>query len=249
MTQEKFERFRALHRKGQPLVLNNIWDAGSARASERAGAPALATGSWSVADAQGYADGQEIPLDEALGIIGRIVRSVAVPVSADFEDGYAEGPAGLAANVRRLVATGAVGMNFEDRAPGAERSRAVADQLARIRAVRAAAGDRFFLNARTDLFLAEADAARHPGLIADAIARGQAYAEAGADGFFIPGTLDLAIIAAVCAAVPIPVNVMVMSREADLWPFAAAGVARVSRGPGTYLDAMNALEERVRHAA
>ena len=85
---EKADLFKSLHVKGSPVILFNIWDAGSARAVERAGAKALATGSWSVAAANGFSDGEMVPLDLALQNIERIVASVSLPVTLDFEGGY-----------------------------------------------------------------------------------------------------------------------------------------------------------------
>src|SRR2546429_9907638 len=86
--QEKAECFRALHMPGQPLVLYNIWDPGSAKAIAAAGARAIATGSWSVASANGYADGERVPLDLAIDNLARIAQAVDLPVTVDIEAGY-----------------------------------------------------------------------------------------------------------------------------------------------------------------
>ncbi|KKL10206.1 hypothetical protein LCGC14_2558150, partial [marine sediment metagenome] len=86
---QRAKEFAALHRKGMPLVLHNIWDAGSARAVAAAGAQAIATGSWSVAAAQGYDDGEALPLDALLRTARQITNAVDLPVSVDFEGGYA----------------------------------------------------------------------------------------------------------------------------------------------------------------
>src|SRR5215469_16647613 len=88
----KARAFRALHVPGKPLVLFNVWDAGSAKAVAEAGAKALATGSWSVAAANGYPDGEKIPLDLALANLGRIVSATTLPVSVDIESGYGKTP-------------------------------------------------------------------------------------------------------------------------------------------------------------
>ena len=96
---EKAELFRSLHVKGDPLILFNAWDAGSAKIIAEAGAKAIATGSWSVAAAQGFADGEAMPLDLALANSRRIADAVDVPVTIDFERGYAEAPADIATNV------------------------------------------------------------------------------------------------------------------------------------------------------
>src|SRR5687767_3274172 len=98
----KFEAFAALHTPGDPVVLYNIWDVGSAHAVVKAGAKALATGSHPVADAQGWPDGQGVPIDFALANAKRIADAVDLPLTVDFEGAYAIDPALGAANVARL---------------------------------------------------------------------------------------------------------------------------------------------------
>src|SRR5712671_6025602 len=95
---DKAKRFVNLHVKGKPLLLYNAWDAGSAKAIADAGATAIATSSWSVAEAQGYRDGEDIPVELLERIIERIAASVEIPVSADFEGGYTEDDDQLAQN-------------------------------------------------------------------------------------------------------------------------------------------------------
>ncbi|MBL4876559.1 MAG: isocitrate lyase/phosphoenolpyruvate mutase family protein, partial [Cohaesibacteraceae bacterium] len=109
MTQaDKATLFQNLHVKGDPIVLYNIWDAGTARAVVKAGAKAVATGSASVAGAQGYPDGQDLPLELLLTIASRIAASVDVPFTVDFEGGYAVKPEGVAANVTKVIEAGAI---------------------------------------------------------------------------------------------------------------------------------------------
>src|SRR5437899_10713918 len=110
----KFETFAALHVPGDPVILYNIWDVGSALAVVAAGAKALATGSHPVADANGWPDGQQVPLDFALANAKRIADSIELPLTVDFESAYSTDPAQGGANVAQLAATGAVGCNFED---------------------------------------------------------------------------------------------------------------------------------------
>ncbi|MBO3759614.1 isocitrate lyase/phosphoenolpyruvate mutase family protein [Ciceribacter sp. L1K22] len=249
MTAEKAKTFAALHQKGRPLVLYNIWDAGSARAVAEAGAAALATGSWSVAAAHGYADGEAIPLDLLETIVSRITATVDLPLSVDFESGYARDADDVAANVRRIVKAGAVGINFEDGYGGESRMHSVERQVACIEAIRKMAdaeGVPLFINARTDYFLAESDPGKHADHLVDAIRRGQAYAEAGASGFFVPGLSDEGLIAEICAAVPLPVNIMAMTRTPSLSRLGELGVARVSHGPGPYRKAMAAITDAAR---
>ena len=249
---EKARAFADLHRPGDPLLLYNIWDAGGAKAIAEAGARAVATGSWSVAAAQGYPDGQAIPLDLVLTIVARIAATVDVPVTLDFEGGYAEAPDDLAANLARVIAAGAVGINFEDQVVGGAGLHPVAAQGERIAALRGAAetaGLPFFLNARTDLFLKEKDRGRHGDLAAGAIERAAAYAEAGASGFFVPGLVDPDLIGAICEATSLPVNVMMLDGAPSTEALASLGVARISHGPGPYFTAMKDLAARFRKAA
>jgi 2-methylisocitrate lyase-like PEP mutase family enzyme len=139
---EQLERARAfarLHVPGSPLVLFNVWDAGSARAVAGAGARALATGSHPVASAHGYEDGEKIPLDLALANLERIVGAVDLPVSVDLEAGYGARPEAVFETVTRALSAGAVGCNLEDRVLGTSGLFPVAESAARIREARAAA--------------------------------------------------------------------------------------------------------------
>lgn len=143
-------------RWSDPIILYNVRDAGSARAVEEAEAKAIATGSWSVAAAQGYEDGEAIPLDDALAAVARITRSVDLPVTVDFEGGYATDPDRVGQNIRRLPALGVIGLNFEDQMVNGPGLHSIDDQVARLRAIRDAADAMefpVFINARTDVFL------------------------------------------------------------------------------------------------
>lgn len=244
----KAAAFTALHAKGDPLVLVNIWDAGSARCIADAGAKALATGSWSVAAAQGYADGEQLPLDLLAMIIGRITATTNLPLSVDLEGGYGVSPETVAATLRRLLPLGIVGINFEDGIVGGTGLHPVDAHCKRIAALRAEAdafGVPLFINARTDLFL-QAPADGHAGLIAAALERAAAYAEAGASGFFAPGLADRDLIAHVCTEVALPVNIMMTRATPDLPTLRALGVARASFGPGPYRDMQTYLTDVAR---
>ncbi|MBW6423309.1 isocitrate lyase/phosphoenolpyruvate mutase family protein [Rhizobium sp. XQZ8] len=243
---DKAAAFGTLHQKGNPVIIYNIWDAGTAKAVADAGAKALGTGSWSVAAAQGYADGENLPMDVLLATAKSITTAVDLPFTVDFEGGYAEDPAQLAQNVSKVIDAGAVGINFEDQIVGGSGVYLVEQQAERIRAIRAMADGRdipFFINARTDLFLKEGDQAKHAGLLDEAIARAEAYAAAGASGFFAPGLADDALIAKLCEAVALPVNIMMMGSVSAPKRLAELGVGRVSYGPGPYRAMMAKLKE------
>jgi len=234
---DKAQAFGALHQKGNPVIIYNIWDAGTAKAVADAGAKALGTGSWSVAAAQGYADGENLPMEVLIATAKSITTAVDLPFTVDFEGGYAEDPAQLATNVGKVIDAGAVGINFEDQIVGGTGVYPVEKQAGRIRAIREMADGRdipFFINARTDLFLQEGDRAKHAALLDEAIARAKAYAAAGASGFFAPGLADDALIAKLCEAVALPVNIMMMGGVSAPKRLAELGVGRVSYGPGPY---------------
>ncbi len=243
---DKAAAFGALHQKGNPVIIYNIWDAGTAKAVADAGARALGTGSWSVAAAQGYADGENLPMEVLIATAKSITTAVDLPFTVDFEGGYAEDPAELAKNVGKVIDAGAVGINFEDQIVGGTGIYPAEKQAERIRAIRAMADGRdipFFINARTDLFLKEGDREKHAGLLDEAIARAKAYAAEGASGFFAPGLADDALIAKLCEAVTLPVNIMMMGGVSAPKRLAELGVGRVSYGPGPYRAMMAKLQE------
>ncbi len=244
---EKSRYFAELHVSGNPCVLYNIWDAGSAQAIENAGGKAIATGSWSVAAAQGFTDGQAIPLDLVEAIVARICTTVSLPVTVDAEGGYAEAPAAVAANVQRLIDAGAIGINFEDQIVGGSGLYAVDAQCIRIGAIREMAitsGIPLFINARTDLFLQASAEQPHPDLIDAAKQRAAAYREAGASGFFVPGLADESLIGELCEQIELPLNVMTKPAMPSIERLAQLGVARVSYGPGPYVKLMDTLTQQ-----
>jgi 2-methylisocitrate lyase-like PEP mutase family enzyme len=238
-------RFAELHKPGDPILLYNIWDVGSAKAVAAGGAKALATGSHSLAEANGFPDGEKIPFNLFLDCIRRIVQGVDLPVSADFEGGFAVDPARLADHAQYLAETGAVGCNFEDQEVGGPGLHPIEQQAKRVTAI---VESGLWVNARTDLFLRKLVAGEDPNdrsLFDEAIERAHAYAEAGANSFFVPGLSDLQLIADICAASPLPVNV-IKPADHDVAALAGAGVARISWGPRPWSWAMARLTEEAK---
>jgi 2-methylisocitrate lyase-like PEP mutase family enzyme len=183
----KAERFRGLHVPGKPIVLFNAWDAGSAKAVVAGGAKAIGTSSWSVADANGFADGERIPLVLAIDNLRRIVRVTDLPVTVDLESGYGDTPEAVAESIRLAIDAGAVGCNLEDSFPANGNLRETAAQRERIRRARQTSDGakiHFFLNVRTDLFFQQPTEQHDSAMVAEAIERARAYADAGADGLF-----------------------------------------------------------------
>jgi len=241
-----FQTFASLHRPGNPVILYNIWDPGSAQAVARAGSKAIATGSHPVGDSSGFGDGQQVPIDFAIDNARRVVAAVEVPVTVDFESAYAVDPQQAGANVARLKATGAVGCNFEDQVIGGQSLHPLDLQCRRIRAIRDSVGPDFFINARTDLFLKTQtyDAA----LVDEAIERGKAFADSGASGFFVPRLSDPKQAERVVREVPLPLNLIAFPGAPPNRDWANAGVARISYGPFPHRALMKQLEEWAREA-
>ncbi|MGH6694675.1 isocitrate lyase/PEP mutase family protein [Sphingopyxis sp.] len=232
---DKVAEFRALHVPGDPLILINIWDAGSAKAVATAGAKAIATGSWGVASAHGSSDGENFPLDAALANLARILTVTDLPVTIDMEAGYGDDPAAVGASVARARDAGAAGINMEDRLPAEKELLPIAEAAARYRA---AADSGLFVNARCDLFLSGDVATDGDALVAATLERARAYADAGASGLFVPFLADPKCIGAICDASPLPVNILRGKGGPTHRELAALGVARISHGHQPWAAAM-----------
>ncbi|MFF9283775.1 isocitrate lyase/PEP mutase family protein [Streptomyces griseosporeus] len=230
----KAETFRALHHgrvPGDPLVLPGPWDAASARVFAEAGFPALATPSAGVAAALGYADGST-PAEEMFAAVTRITRAVDVPVSADVEDGYGLAPKEL---VERLLEAGAVGCNLEDSRDGVLLDpREQAEFLAE---VRAAAGDRLFVNARIDTF---------PRGVTDpdrTIERAALYVAAGADCVY-PIFAPVEVLPLLRSGIEGPINVGAgVGDGPSPAELGERGATRITFGPGLQRAATAALKD------
>lgn len=239
------DTFRRLHDGPAPFRLVNAWDAVSARVLALAGAPAVATSSFAVAFAHGYADGEQIPWPDVCRTVEAIVGAVDVPISVDIEAGRGAEPASVEAAVTDIVGAGAVGINLEDRRhdePG--RLFDVDHQCERIAAARTAGGTDLFVNARCDVYFG-ADVAEGARLDA-ALSRAASYLAAGADGIFLPGLVDLDRMRHVAADVPAPLNVMLWPGLPPIEELAGVGVRRLSQGAASFLSVLGHLERVTR---
>jgi 2-methylisocitrate lyase-like PEP mutase family enzyme len=235
---DKIARFRALHIPGDPLILVNIWDAGSAKAVAAAGAKAIATGSFGVAGAQGRADGEDFPLEDVFANLTRILSVTDLPVTIDMESGYGADPAAVGVSVGRARDAGSVGINMEDRLPGQSDLLPIAEAVARYRA---AADTGIFVNARCDTFRGQDVAKDGDALVAATLERARAYADAGAGSLFVPFLLDPRCIGAICDASPLPVNILRGKGGPTHKQLAELGVARISHGHQPWAGAMEWL--------
>lgn len=246
---QKAEAFKAMHAGATPLVLLNAWDAASAAAFARAGAPALGTTSAGVAWSAGYPDGQRMPFADLVRTVSNICRVVSVPVSVDMERGFGADSAGVGRNVVALMDAGAVGINIEDGIDPATNAlrpaRIAVESIAAIRAAASARGVPLFINARTDVyFLPEQEPGRR---LEEAAARLASYAGAGADGAFAPGLTDPREIAALVARIGLPLNVYAGYAGVPRVPeLAAAGARRISVGCGPLQGLLGQAEAMAR---
>jgi 2-methylisocitrate lyase-like PEP mutase family enzyme len=240
---DRVEQLRALHVPGDPLVLFNIWDVGSARAVAEAGARAIATGSYAVAETNGFKDGETLPLEVALENLRRIVSITDLPVTIDMEAGYGDTPEAVARSVAQAFEAGAAGINLEDRMPGTSVVMPLEEAAGR---VSAAASTGIHVNARTDVYLGRKPEDYTPDLIDAVIERADAYAEAGAGSLFVPFLGDHPTIARICERSPLPVNVLWAKGRGTRAELASLGVARISFGHGPWAAAMAWFADQAR---
>ncbi|MEC5181752.1 isocitrate lyase/PEP mutase family protein [Arthrobacter sp. CG_A4] len=226
-----------LHHAPDILQVINVWDAISTKVvADIPGARAVATASHSIAASLGYADGENIPLEDMIDAIRLISDATSLPVSADLESGYGN----PGETVRKAIGAGVVGANIEDQ------MRSLGDAVAQMSSVVRAAeaeGIDFVLNARTDAFVKGQD--RDPAaVLADAIERGRAFLEVGATTVFVPGLLDEATVTALVEGIGWN-KVSVINVPGSLAParLQELGVARISYGPWTQRVALTALAD------
>ena len=229
---QKADAFRSLHRGPKILVLPNVWDPLGARILESIGYPAVATASAAIAYSLGRHDGEVIDFDTMLDAIRRTAAAVQVPVTADFERGYAESLDQLEENVQSVIDTGIVGINIEDSLAEGGELRNVDEQCKRIASARRAAdrsGVPLFINARVDVFMSRRSI---PWIkrIPETIERAKAYMDAGADGIYPITAGDLETLKPIIDETGAPVNVFARKGTPSLLDLELAGVARVSLG-------------------
>ncbi|MGW6055324.1 isocitrate lyase/PEP mutase family protein [Streptomyces sp. NPDC055189] len=227
---ERAERLKQLHAEHQPLVLPTVWDVWSARTAADAGFRALTVGSHPLADSRGADDHEGQTFEEVLAAVRPIIAAVDVPVSVDLEAGYGQEPGDLIAG---LIEVGGAGLNLEDTVHSQDgRVRSTQEHATYIAGLRAAAdgaGVPVWVNGRTDLFLHAENAS---GVLDEAIERLRAMEQAGADSVYPVGIQDDdALLAAVTAAVTVPVNSTAHPVKHDLERFRRLGVGRITYGP------------------
>jgi 2-methylisocitrate lyase-like PEP mutase family enzyme len=239
---------RSLHKKDYPLVLFNIWDAGSAILAEKAGSKAIVTSSWSVAAAHGYEDGQKLPIDLVIENAARIVKSVNLPVTIDIESGYGETLEEVASTIAKIITTGSVGINIEDQIIGQDILYSCEEQCQRIKVARSSTEIPIFINARTDIFLKVSQEKHTDEHLEEALFRASEYKKSGADCLFVPGLQDEKFIKKLCEALDLPVNIMISEGGLSAKKLVELGASRISYGPIPYFKVIENFNTNIQNA-
>jgi len=239
ITETLIETFFKLHQAAAPLVLVNIWDPISALLAQQQGAKALGTSSAALAWALGYADGEQLPKDELLAAVRRLLRVCQVPLTVDIELGYSEDPQVVAQLVQQLAQLGIAGINLED---GAETPELLSRKIVACRAL--LAGQSLFINVRTDVFL-RGFATNDEQAITMCQQRFELYQAAGADGAFVPGLTSLTLAQQLSEQLGLPLNLMGWPAQASLADLSLAKVQRISAGPALFVASANAAQRAI----
>ncbi len=237
-TTRKQQLFTQLHYQEAPLLLANVWDAHSAKIAQEAGFQALGTSSHAIAFSLGYKDGEQIPFDELLFMVERILQVSTIPVSVDFESGYSEKPKKVAKKVKKLTELGVVGINLEDsHVKNGKRQLQSPDMLAaKIKAIKDATD--IFINARTDTYTT-----KHQEPLKEACKRANTYGKAGADGIFVPLIESEHDLKTFLDEIKLPLNVFTTPNLPDYETLKTLGVHRISHGGKQYDQLMARSQE------
>ena len=239
------EDFKKMHSKEDVFILPNAWDVASAVIFEKTGFKAVGTTSAGVSHSLGYPDGQNISLKDSLYLVEKLVNRITIPLTVDFEGGYGSTSKEIANNVRTLIQTGAIGINFEDSTSDSTTSltpvTVQTEKLKAINSIKQDLGIDFFINARTDVYwLSIGDDEKRFQLTID---RANAYIEAGADGIFIPGNLTKDILKDLVNSIDAPLNVLPSKTNYTINDLKNIGVARMSLGSGPVRSSLALIRE------
>jgi 2-methylisocitrate lyase-like PEP mutase family enzyme len=235
---EKAEKFLKYHQEEEILVLLNSWDIGSSKLIEACGYKAIATTSMGIAASLGYPDCQVIQLSEMIERMSGIVNAVQVPVTVDIEAGYGNNIDEIIESVKKIIATGIVGINIEDSIdlnPVLIDEKEFCERISAIRELAISMGFHLVINARTDSFYTSEGSTQQK--LSESIKRGNKYHEAGADCIFVQPVWEKEIISTLVNEINAPINILSNPGNAAGIPPSVSelqnlGVARLSMGSG-----------------
>ncbi len=239
-------QFHQLHHSGKMLVFPNIWDSLGAILLENLQYPAIATASASIAFTNGYNDGEHLPFNDLLIQLTKIVSSVNIPVTADIESGYATNGKQLEENIKRLIATGIVGINIEDTNKETGSLISTENQCENIRIIKNVSkemGISLFINARTDVYIHGNEFETAEAKLEETLKRGLAYKNVGADCFYPIVMRQKQDIKRTVEQLQMPINILTLPGIPELNVLNEMGVARVSLGPSFLKIAIKAMKD------
>ncbi len=242
---DKAHQLLQLHHSNKLLILPNIWDVLGAKLLENIGYPAVATASASVAFSNGYPDGEKIPFDRVIKNLTQIASSVNLPVTADIESGYANDVEQLENNIRQLIKTGVVGLNFEDTDKSSGKINDISTQCYRIEAIRRVSDEMkvpLFINARTDVLLHNKQFPTSELQQAELLKRGLAYKAAGANCYFPIALKNETSMHEIVTTLKMPLNILTIPGIPGFETLKKIGVSRVSLGPSFLKIAIKAMK-------
>ncbi|ACJ79287.1 isocitrate lyase/PEP mutase family protein [Bacillus paranthracis] len=237
----KSKIFNDYHHDSSILILPNAWDVMSAKIYEDLNYRAIGTTSAGIAASLGYSDGEQLPFESMLDVIEKITQSVNIPVSADIESGYGETIEKVLENVRKIIASGVVGINLED----SKKNHICSlydtayqqKKIESIKNVSISEGVPLFINARTDAYIL------NNNRFEETMKRAQAYKDAGADGIFIPGLAQKEQIHMFTKKINLPLNVLVHDSTPSITDLECLKVSRISFGSGAYRATISTLRK------
>lgn len=242
---DRAKKFQEMHRQDKLFVLPNIWDAGGAKIFEKKGFQALATTSAGIAFANGFADGGELPFSILLETVRRITSKIDIPLSIDFERGYSEDIQEIYENTKKILLSGAVGLNVEDGLPKKRISdlQAMKNKIECINSLKKELGVDFVINSRTDIYWNEIGdpESRLPA----AIKRVNSYFSWGADCVFVPGNISFNELKILTKEVNGPLNILLNKDLKNIDQLNALGVKRVSLGSSLSRNSMSNLFKEI----
>ena len=244
---EKAGTLLSLHKGGDMLVLPNIWDPIGARILAAKGYPAVATASAAVSASLGYQDGEKINRSTLMDLLGRVARSVDIPVTADIESGYGETLSELEQTAEQVIEAGVVGVNIEDSLGKGAGLRDVEEQSERIATFRKVATRRgvpLVINGRIDCFVSPSFTNKQQAVEETAL-RAKSYAKAGADCIYPIGPGDEATVRILRERIEYPINILAGPTAAPLSMLRKIGINRVSFGPFIFRSCLRKFFEIV----
>ncbi|GGC95881.1 isocitrate lyase/PEP mutase family protein [Enterococcus wangshanyuanii] len=234
----KVEQFREAHKKNKPLILLNIWNVESAKALSEVGIKLLPTGSYAISDFYGYQDGENISLTELLNYVSEMGTQDSF-VTVDIESGYGTSVTDLNATVEQVVASGAIGINIEDKIPNTTMLYSIEAQQERLLSIKSKLIEMnrdLFINVRTDMYFVGDISQNNQDekLLKQTIERINSYEKTGIDGIFIPGLKNKEHIKRIVQETKLPINLMLDIQADRLEDYLDLGISRISYGPSLY---------------